>query len=355
VKTDTETVKLDVNAVKPKPATVKPTNDVLVTVNGVDITEGQREKLIKPYLDRLSMQAKNLPPALLEQLEQRKKLLRQQALSEMIKMQLLDEKVKQDNIVVTDQELTAKLIELASARKPAMSLEQFKKTTESYGYNFDELKNQVRRGLGHQKLLTNKFPDRLKVTVEDANEYYQQNKKAYNVPEQVRASHILIKPDLSDPNSDPNDAKALAREKTEDLLKQIKEGADFAALAKTHSADPGSAVKGGDLNFFPRGPMVAPFEKVAFELEIGKVSDVVETKYGYHIIKVTDRKDAGVTAFEQVKENIMNMLTQQRLIKLTIEYAEPLKAEAKIVYPPGKEPKPAAPPAPMLPGGTAPG
>jgi len=93
--------------------------------------------------------------------------------------------------------------------------------------------------------------------------------------------------------------------------------------------------------------MAAPFEKAAFELEVGKVSDIVETQFGYHIIKVTGHKDAGTTSFEQAGDNIIKQLTQNKQKELANKYIDSLKAAANIVYPPGKEPTPPAP-APVL-------
>ena len=151
---------------------------------------------------------------------------------------------------------------------------------------------------------------------------------------------MLTDPNV-DPNVDPNEdkanARAKAREKAEDLLKQIKDGADFAELAKSHSACP-SAPQGGDLSFFPRGQTTPVFENAAFEMEVGQISEIVETEYGYHIIKATDHKEAGTIAFDQVKNNIIMQLTQTKQSEIAEEYIESLKAGAKRVYPAGKEP-----------------
>jgi len=95
--------------------------------------------------------------------------------------------------------------------------------------------------------------------------------------------------------------------------------------------------------------MVAPFEKAAFALKPGQLSDVVETRYGYHIIKATDHKDAQVIPFEQAKGDIINKLTLQKQSEIANEYIESLKSKANIVYPPGKEPKPDSPALPALP------
>jgi len=348
VQVEPDTVKPDVNTVAPAPVTAKSGSDVLVTVNGVDITQKQLDDLLKPHLDRLAKQAAKVPPAFLEQ---QMKLIKDQALQGMITMQLIDEEVKKANIVVTDNEVTSEITRMAALQKPPVTLEELKATMEAYGASYEELKNQIQTTLGLQKLVAQKYPDEVKVTEDDAKASYEQNKARYDVPEQVRASHILIKPDLSDPNSDPNQAKAAAKAKAEDLLKKVKEGGDFAALAKENSACP-SAARGGDLDFFRRGQMVPAFDKAAFELEVGKISDVVETQFGFHIIKVTDRKAASTTSLDQIKGTLMAELAQRKLQELAMKYVEQLKLEAKIVYPPGKEPKPAAPPA--IPGGAVP-
>ncbi len=308
-----------------------PTDSIAVTVNGVDITESQLEAQIKPQLEKTASQ---LPPAFVEQY---KKQLRQQVLEKMIVEWLLDEKVKAAKIAATEEEVIDQLEKMASAQSPPLSLEDFNALIKAYGKSFDEVKQQIQRGLGYQKLMEAQWAGRIKVTEDDAKKYYSENKNEFETPEQVKASHILIKPAPTDPNTDPNEAKAKAKTKAEGLLKQIKGGADFAGLARANSGCP-SSKQGGDLNFFGRGQMVPAFEKAAFELKVGQVSDIVETQHGYHIIKVTDHKDPNVIAFEQAKGDIVNSLTQKKQGELAKEYIESLKAEANIVYPAGKEP-----------------
>ena len=157
-------------------------------------------------------------------------------------------------------------------------------------------------------------------------------------PAQVRASHILIKPDPS--IVDVNEAKAKAKAKAEKLLKQVKAGGDFAALAKENSDDPGSKAMGGDLGFFEKGTMVKEFGDAAFAMKVGQISNVVETQFGYHIIKVTDRKEGGMTTFENAKADIVKSLQDKKKNELFKQLIEKVKAGAKIEYPPGKEPKP---------------
>jgi len=302
---------------------------VAVTVDGVNITEGDVQSLIKPQLDMIAAQSNQLPPTMVEQY---KKQLREDALEQLIRSTLLDQKVKDANIVVTDQEVVDKIREIASGSPNLLSLEEVKKQIEQYGQDFETVKQDVRTGLLRDRFMEVQWQGKTDVTEDEARKYYEQNPKRFETPEQIRASHILIKLDAADSSADPNAAKAKARATTEGLLRQIKEGADFAELAKAHSVCP-SAPGGGDLGFFPRGQTTPLFEKAAFELQVGQISGIVETEYGYHIIKVTDHKDAGVISFEQAKADIVEQLRQEKQAKFVEEYITSLKAHANIVFP----------------------
>jgi len=318
----------DADTAEPNNSVQAPTDHVVVTVNGVDIMESQVEALVKPQLDKIAAKSAQLSP---EFLEQYKKQLRKTVLDRLIIEQLLDEKIKEAGIKVTDEEVIKQIEEIASAQTPPLSLDEFKKLIKTFGQSFEWVKQQVRRGLQFEKLLSIQFVDKLKVTEEDAKKYYSENKSKFETPEQVRASHILIRPKITDPNTDPNQTRAEARAKAAELLQKIRNGADFAELAKANSDCP-SAARGGDLDFFSRGEMVPAFEKVAFQLKVGQVSDIVETRYGYHIIKVTDHKDAGVIPFEQAKEDIIKQLRQEKQNGLVRQYIQSLKDQATIVY-----------------------
>ena len=312
--------------------------DIAVTINGVDIPESEIDRLVKPQLEMIAKQSAKLPSTFAEQYA---KQLREQVLEQTIRRHLLDEKVKEANIVITDEEVISKITEIAASQREPLSLEEFKKKMEEYGQSFDNVKADVRSGLARNQFMEAQWAGKIDVTEEDARKYYDENPRQFDLPEQARVSHILIKPEFVDPNADsntdPNEAKAIARTKTEGLLKQLKDGADFAELAKANSTCP-SAPQGGDLGFFPRGETTPAFENVAFELEIGQISEIVETEYGYHIIKVSEHKDASTTSFEQAKDDIAKQLTQTKQSELAEEYIESLKAGANIAYPAGKEP-----------------
>ncbi len=319
-------VQIDTKPVDPKQATKAAADGVAVTVNGVAITEKEIEAEIK-----------QLPPAYLQQSKER---IRQQVLDRMIAMRLIDEKSKAAQITVTEEDVRAQVAEIAAQQ--GMSVEEIKKMLQSRGMNYDEWEQQIRWGVKLGKLVEAEFGVQLKITENDANNFYTANIERFETPEQIKASHILIKPDMTDPNVDPNEAKAKALAKAQDLLKQIEEGADFATLARANSDDLSKA-KGGDLGYFGRGRWEAPFEKVTFELKVNEVSDVVKTQLGYHIIKVTDRKEASRKTFEQARDEIIKRLEQRKRSGFFGKYLMQIRAEAKIVYPPGKESPPVAP------------
>ena len=142
------------------------------------------------------------------------------------------------------------------------------------------------------------------VPAADVQRFYNDNIAQYQTPEQIRASHILL-------NTAGKD-EATVRKQAEDILKQARAGADFAALATKFSEDEGSKVNGGDLDYFGRGRMVPEFETAAFALQPGQISDLVKSQFGFHIIKVVDKKPAVTRAFDEVRPQIEEQLKAQR-------------------------------------------
>ncbi|HEX4022925.1 MAG TPA: peptidyl-prolyl cis-trans isomerase [Acidobacteriaceae bacterium] len=167
------------------------------------------------------------------------------------------------------------------------------------------------------------------VQISDAEvqQYYNQNLKQYQVPEQVRVRHILIK---VAPNADAK-TTAAARQKAEDILNQLHHGADFAALAKKYSDDQGSKPQGGELGFLQRGATVPEFDKTAFSLQPGQISNVIQTQFGYHILQVEARQPAHEKPLSEVHDTIVASLTQQKQGQAAQSYATQLQNEAQKV------------------------
>lgn len=150
-----------------------------------------------------------------------------------------------------------------------------------------------------------------------AKEVYAADAKRFAIPAKVRASHILLL------NGDG------AKEKAQAVLDQIRAGKNFEDLAKENSADPGSAAKGGDLGMFGKGQMVKPFEDAAFSLKVGEVSDLVQSQFGYHIIKVTEFKDADKQPFQEVRDTLMKEIKQKIVVDGRTRLADEIISRAK--------------------------
>jgi peptidyl-prolyl cis-trans isomerase D len=176
-----------------------------------------------------------------------------------------------------------------------------------------------------QNLFANsaKLREQAVVTENELRAFYQQNLQTYQLPERVKASHILLKTEGKSP-----DDVAKIKAKAEDVLAQLKKGGDFATLAKKYSEDPSSA-NGGDLGFFGRGQMVPPFEKAAFSLPIGQVSELVTSQFGFHIIKVSERQTARTQPFEEVVNLIRPTLAQRKADQMAQDLADKAYSRAR--------------------------
>ncbi len=180
------------------------------------------------------------------------------------------------------------------------SPEDFQTALTKQGMTEDELKSNVRIDMTIRNYLMRSIPDTMKVSQEEVRRYYDEHPTEF---EFVHARHILVK---IDPAATPEQKEA-AKQKAQGILEKIRGGADFAAIAKESSEDPGSAPNGGDLGMFGRGQMVKPFEDAAFALKPGEMSDLVETQYGFHIIRVEEHAPMPYDA------NLEGRLTQQLL------------------------------------------
>ena len=313
-------------------------DEAVVTVNGEKISEQQVSMAVEVQVKRAGAQISSLPAALIDRFKQQ---MRQRVVDSLVVETLLDQQIKAANIVVTDEQVLAAIAAQGAKRNPPVTVEQFKEMVNAQGSSFEAVTNQYKMNMARQQFLEAQWAGKIDVNDAEVKAYYDANPKEFESPEQVQASHILLKVDASD----PNEVKAAAQAKAAELLAQLKDGADFAELAQANSGCP-SAAKGGDLGLFGRSQMVPPFEEAAFSLQPGEMSDVVETQFGYHIIKVTDKKEARTKMFEETKAEILDSLTNQKKGQFAEGLIASMKDKATIVYAAGAEP---TPPAPILP------
>lgn len=168
----------------------------------------------------------------------------------------------------------------------------------------------------------------LKIDIEKMKDYYAMHKKDYEKPEQVKASHILIIADAS-PSSPTGLTDEQAKKLAEEIYKNAKAGEDFSALAKKYSKDTSTKDKGGDLGWIKKGEMVPEFEKAAFALKNGQISEPIKTQFGYHIIKCTGKQDAYEPTFEKEKNRVLKELQRQYGMDLMKKRADKMAAEIK--------------------------
>lgn len=228
-------------------------------------------------------------------------------LQSMITTELVNQEAEKAKVTVTDEDIDAELEDL-KAQFGGESAFQAALTQSSMTEN--DLRKQMPLQVKIRKILE----PQVEVTDEEITEYYDANKASFTEEEQVRASHILV----------------ATKEEADAILKELKDGADFAELAKSKSTDTVSKENGGDLDFFTRSDMVAEFSDAAFALAVGETSGAVQSDYGYHIIKVTDHKDAKEYTLEEKKEEIRKTLTSSKVSQLSTTWMQDLVANAKI-------------------------
>ena len=280
--------------------------DVLARVNGEEILQQDVDEIVTVFV-LPQLQAQNPETELsAEQRTQIEKNIVEQLVTE----RLLIQKAKEAGISADDT-VVSQRFEQVKTQRPDLSEEMLKGLLEK--------DNMI------QQLLQAEVISKIAVTDEEVQTYYDEQKEQFQEPEQIQASHILIQvaQDASD------EEKQAARKKIDDVLVLAKEGKDFAELATEYSEGP-SKDQGGDLGFFPKGAMVKPFEEVAFALNEGEISEVVETQFGYHIIKLTGKKEAREVPFEEVKEQLKQGLQQQKTGSEVKAWIEDLKAQAEV-------------------------
>ena len=229
------------------------------------------------------------------------------ALDNLITEELVQQEADAASITITDDDVTD---EVDAIKLNFPTDDDFQAALTQNGYTIDSLRENLRLSAMIRKVLE----PQTKVTDEDVQKYYDDNKAKFSTPAQVRASHILV----------------ATKEEADAIEADLKAGGDFAAIAKEKSTDTASATNGGDLGFFGHDDMVPEFADAAFAMKVGDISDPVKSDYGYHIIKKTDEKAAVEPTFEEKKDAIKVLLVGNATRDLSTEWLQGLKDKAKI-------------------------
>jgi parvulin-like peptidyl-prolyl isomerase len=255
--------------------------------------------------------------------------LEKNIMDSIIVLKVLQKYGKENGFAVTDAEIDE---EYSKIIENYPSQEDFEKDLADKKISKSFLREQISDQMLRDKIFNDVTKDII-VSEEEIKDYYGENDETlFQVPEQKKVSHILIKFDVPEGETIDDEIKSEARKQIEDIEQQLEDGADFAELATQYSQDTLSAENGGDIGFISRGQTVAEFEDAAFALKAGEVSPIVETYYGYHLIKVLEEQDAYIKSFDEVRETIETYLLNNKQIELWQDFVYGLVEVAGIEY-----------------------
>lgn len=322
---------------------IRTSNNDIIKVNDTMITKSELDKAYKEatsnsMFQQLGVDVVNDSDNIISL------MMKEQVVSSLIVKSLLNEEMEKRKIKATKEEVEDAEKEIISKFG---SKEQFEQILKANGVTYDAFKKDLQEEIKMKKYVDSIAMVSIGESV--AKKYYDENIDKFKYPKSVRASHILIavnpnslKEQIKSENKELTDEEINAKveEKVQEKYKKAKEiqsklkrnPKEFAKLAKENSDDAVSALKGGDLGFFAKEQMVEPFANVAFSIAPNTISEVVKTDYGYHIIMVTDRKEAGTLSFEQSKKDIINYLEGQDKVDILKNKIESLRKEAKIEF-----------------------
>ena len=283
------------------------------------------ERILMSELDRDMKMAMAANPGLApEANKEAYTKMKNEILDYLINQELMFQEGKKAELLANDKEIEA---ETMKVKQNFRSQAEFEQALKQQGLTENKYQDLVKRVMTMRKVIDAKVRPLAKpVTDAEISSFYESHKQNFVDKEKVKASHILIK---ASSNASAQE-KAEAKEKIESILKEIsQDGSNFADLAKKYSQCP-SASQGGDLGFFNRGDMVKPFEDSAFSMQIGQVSGIVETNFGYHIIRVVDKKQNRQLALDEVSGQIKEALSDEALNVALADWLKPLREKASI-------------------------
>lgn len=318
--------------------------DVVIKVNNKDITKAQFESVYQQTAksSQLAQMGIDIPE---DENNLMYLMLKNRVINELIVKELIRQEMEKRNITVSKSDTVAerrKMIDKIGSK------EKFNEILKQSGITNDQFEEDLAQEIKMKKLVDIIHP--VKISDNQAKAFYAANQSKFRYPDRVRASHILIaanpkeiKDKLRGKNSSAItdaelDKKVQAEmiiryNKANEIARQLKNNPDsFEAVARDKSDDPLTSKKGGDIGFFAQRDMVKPFADAAFKLPPNTISDVIQTPYGFHIIKVTDRKASGQEPYETVKEQLKLFMAAQEQVKVLEQFINNLRANAVVQY-----------------------
>lgn len=284
-------------------------------VDGEEIPMSRFNQFVQMQQMQYMQQGRQVQGAQLEE-------VKKQVLDYLIDQEVLFQTAREEGYTADEQNVEQQIQQYKSQ---SGGEEQFRKALAQQGMTEDTLKKDVQKQLILQKFIKNEFESNVSVSDSEAQEFYDENPDYFTQKEQVQAQHIIIRVEQDAAEEKVEEA----RKKIEQVQQKLENGGNFANLAKEYSEGP-SSKDGGSLGFIQRGQMVPEFEKTAFDLQPGEVSDIIRTQFGFHIVKVNDRKEEELSPYQEVKADIVNHLKTVKMDKEVQSFLEEKKKDMNI-------------------------
>jgi parvulin-like peptidyl-prolyl isomerase len=299
-------------------------SEKVALVNGISVSQDEVDAYVSFLMAQNSEEGEEISEEDLEGIEVN-------IIDSLIVLKILDEYAEKNNIIASQEEVDAQMQAIIDSYEDESQFEDdLKRMNIDRKFLEYEIRNQILRSKIYTEVTSGVI-----VTEDQAEQYYEENKNTlFTIPERVRVSHILSAfPWTTDDSMEENEqGMNKAREKIEFVNQQLENGAEFGDMAREYSDDTSNSPDGGDLGFITRGQMEENFEDTAFALEVGEVSDIIETSYGYHILKVLDRQKETLQKYEEVKEDISTYLSNTYKAEKWEEFVIGLIEDAEIEY-----------------------
>jgi peptidyl-prolyl cis-trans isomerase SurA len=298
--------------------------EIVARVNNEIITLTDYKKAEDSLRDEIARSCQNCPQ---DRISQQYKDREKDVLRDLIDQQLLVERGK-DMTINVDTDVVKRLDDIRRQNNLA-TMEDLEKAVEGTGVAWEDYKNQMKNSLLTQEVIRQQVGGRLDIPPDEVKKYYEAHKDQFNRPEQVELGEIFLGTEGKSP-----DEMAAVRTKAEDLHNRVEKGEDFVEIAKRYS-EGGTAKDGGDLGKFERGQLAPQLEEAVFKVDKNHVTDVIQTKTGFEILKVLDHFDAGLQPLDKVQGEIMNKLYQDKMEPALRTYLAELREESYVMVKPG--------------------
>ena len=298
--------------------------EIVVRVNNSAITLSDIQKAEQSMHEEIVHDCQGCPPEKVDEIykEKQKDLLR-----DLIDQALLVERSKDMGISV-ETDVIKRLDEIRKQNNLG-SMEEFEKAVESQGMGWEDFKAQIRNSLLTQEVIRREVGSHINIPNEDVKKYYEEHQKDFIRPEQVALSEIFLSTEGKSPEE-----MASVEKKAEDLRNRVVKGEDFNEIAK-HFSEGSTAKDGGVLGVFEHGQLSKQLEDIAFKMDKGQMTDVIQTKTGFEVLRVEAHFQAGLQPLDKVENEIMNRIYSQKMQPTMREYLGQLREQSYVMVKPG--------------------